>query len=79
MAELGQQIAKLMATLTKAGQVNNPSSAPSSPKERGCGRDAMVVAPPVAKTPIMGGVALDKPPLPTAYPPGVGWGHWKWK
>ena len=31
MAELGQQIARLMAALTKAGQGSNPSSAPSSP------------------------------------------------
>ena len=38
MVELGQQIAKLMATLTKAGQGNNPSNAPSSPQERGLGR-----------------------------------------
>ena len=38
MAELGQQIARLMAALAKAGQVNNPSSALSSPWERGCGR-----------------------------------------
>ena len=37
-AELGQQSAKLMAALTKVGQGNNPSSAPSSPQERGCGR-----------------------------------------
>ena len=34
MAELGQQIAKLMAALTKAGQGSNPCSAPSSPQER---------------------------------------------
>ena len=38
MAELGQQIAKLMAALTKAGQGSNPSCAPSIPQERGCGR-----------------------------------------
>ena len=38
MAELGQQIPKLMAALTKAGQDNIPSSAPGSPQERGCGR-----------------------------------------
>ena len=37
-AELGQEIAKLMAALTKAGQGSNPSSAPSSPWERGHGR-----------------------------------------
>ena len=36
--ELGQQIAKLMATLTKAGYGNNPASAPSGPRERGSGR-----------------------------------------
>ena len=34
MAELGQQIAKLMPALTKAGQGNNPSSAPSSLHKR---------------------------------------------
>ena len=36
--ELGQQIAKLMAALTKAGHSSNPASAPSSPRERGHGR-----------------------------------------
>ena len=38
MAKLGQQIVKLIAALTKAGQGNSPSSVPSSPQERGCGR-----------------------------------------
>ena len=38
MAELGQQITRLMVTLTKAGQGSNPSSALSSLQERGCGR-----------------------------------------
>ena len=36
-AELGQQIAKLMAALTQAGQGNGHSSVPSSPWERGHG------------------------------------------
>ena len=36
--ELGQEIAKLMAILTTAGQDSNPASAPSSPRERGHGR-----------------------------------------
>ena len=36
-AELGQQIAKLIAALTKAGQGSYPSRAPSSPWERGHG------------------------------------------
>ena len=30
--ELGNQIAKLMAALTRAGQGNNPGSAPNSPR-----------------------------------------------
>ena len=33
--ELGQQIAKLRATLTQAGKGNGPSSVSSSPQERG--------------------------------------------
>ena len=74
MAELGQQIAKLMATLTKVGQGSNPSSAPTSPQERGCGRGAIVVTPPVTQAPIMVGASLDRPPHPTAYPLGVGQG-----
>ena len=36
--ELGLQIAKLIAALTKAGQGSNPASAPSRPRERGHGR-----------------------------------------
>ena len=31
--ELGNQIAKLMATLTMAGQDNSPTSAPNSPRQ----------------------------------------------
>ena len=38
MAELGQQIAKLMAAVTKAEQGNSPSSMLSSPQERVHGR-----------------------------------------
>ena len=36
--ELGNQIARLMAALTRAGQGNSPSSAPNSPRNRGTGR-----------------------------------------
>ena len=36
--ELGQQIAKLMATLTRAGQGSSPASAPNSPRESDQGR-----------------------------------------
>ena len=35
---LGNQIAKLMATLTRTGQGNSPASAPNSPGQRGHGR-----------------------------------------
>ena len=36
--ELGNQIAKLMAALTRAGQGNSPGSTPNSPRQRGHGR-----------------------------------------
>ena len=36
--ELGDQIARLMATLTRAEQSSCSASAPSSPRHRGCGR-----------------------------------------
>ena len=36
--ELGDQIARLMATLTRAEQGSHPTSAPSSPRHRSCGR-----------------------------------------
>ena len=36
--ELGNQIARLIATLTRAEQDNCPASAPNSPRHRGCGR-----------------------------------------
>ena len=39
--ELGNQIAKLMAALTRAGQGNNPTSAPNNPRQRGHGRGWM--------------------------------------
>ena len=39
--ELGHQIAKLMAALTRAGQGNSPTSAPNSPRRGGCGRGQM--------------------------------------
>ena len=36
--ELGYQIAKLMATLTRGGQDNSPASTPNSRRQRGCER-----------------------------------------
>ena len=40
-SELGNQIARLMAALTRAGQGNSPGSAPNSPRHRGHGRGRM--------------------------------------
>ena len=74
MAELGQQISKLMATLTKAEQGNNPTSAPAASLREAMGGDTMVAVPPVAQIPIMAGVALDRLPQPTAYLLDVGQG-----
>ena len=39
--ELGNQIARLMTALTRAGQGNSPSSAPNNPRHRGHGRGWM--------------------------------------
>ena len=39
--ELGNQIARLMAALTRAGQGNSPGSVPNSPRHRGHGRGQM--------------------------------------
>ena len=36
--ELGDQIARLMAALTRVEQGSHPASAPNSPRHRGCGR-----------------------------------------
>ena len=66
MAELSQQIAKLMATLTQTRQSSGPSSAPGSPWEHGHRWGMVVGAAPVAWTPIMTGVALGRQPQPAA-------------
>ena len=39
--ELGNQIVRLMGTLSRAEQGNCPASAPNSPRHRGCGRGQM--------------------------------------
>ena len=39
--ELGNQIARLMTALARAGQDNSPGSAPNSPRHRCCGRGRM--------------------------------------
>ena len=40
-SELGNQIARLMAALTRVGQGSSPSSTPNSPRHRGHGRGRM--------------------------------------
>ena len=39
--EVGNQMARMMAALTRAGQGNSPGSAPNSPRHRGHGRGWM--------------------------------------
>ena len=72
MAELSQQIAKLMAALTQTGQGPSPSSVPDSSWEHGyrwkCGGRST----PVTQTPTMAGAALARQPQPTAYPWSMG-------
>ena len=73
-AELGQQIAKLMAALTKAGQGSNSSIGPSSPQERGCRRecnDSNTLSSPNCHN---GRNGPGKTPQPAAYPMGMGQG-----
>ena len=74
MAELGQQIAKLMAAWPRLDRTAIPLVCQVAPGREAMGGDAMVVIPAVAQTPTMAEVALDRPPQPTAYPLGVGQG-----
>ena len=56
--ELGQQVAKFMAALTRVGQGNSPASAPNSHRQRGHGRGwtgALLAAP----APMMAGLVWD--------------------
>ena len=63
MAKLGQQIAKVMATLTKTRQGSSPSSVPGSLWQ--CEQ-------PSHQTPTMVGVAWARQPQPAAYQQSVG-------
>ena len=63
-----------MTNLTQAGQGNGPSSATSSPQERGCTRGHNSGSTSIAQTLTMVGVAMAKQPQPAAYPLGVGLG-----
>ena len=71
--ELGDQIARLMATLTRAEQGNCPASAPNSPRHRGHGRGRWIGILLPAPAPTMGRLAWVKLPLLTAPPLQVRW------
>ena len=64
--ELGNQIAKLMAALTRAGQGNSPSSAPNSPRQRGCRREQTDRKTPGHANSIMAELVWDRLLLPAA-------------
>ena len=74
-AELGQQIAKLMAALTQTGQGSSPSSAPGSPWEHDHGWGHHGRSTQVTQTPAMSGVTLARHFQPAAYPKNGGRGH----
>ena len=65
--ELGNQIARLMAALTRTGQGNSPSRNPNSPRHRGHGRGRTDRSTLVTPIPIMAKLVWDRPPQPTAY------------
>ena len=72
--ELGNQIVRLMATLTRAEQGNCPASALNSPRHRGHGRGLMDRNTPTCPSSHNGQMDLVKQPLLTAPPLQVG-GH----
>ena len=64
--ELGDQIARLMAALTRAEQGSCPASAPNSPRHGVMGEDGQTGTLLSAQAPTMVGLAWAKPLLPTA-------------
>ena len=69
--ELGHQIAKLMATLTRAGQGNSLASTPKSPDRDAMGRDGWTEVLLVTPAPITVGLVWDRPYCVTANLPAV--------
>ena len=65
--ELGHQIVKLMATLTRAGQGNIPTSTPNSPRQRGHGRESQTGALLATPAPRMAKLVWDRPPQSAAH------------
>ena len=55
--ELGAQMARLMAALTRAEQDNHPHSAPNSPRHRGMGEGRWMETLLSAQAPTMAGLA----------------------
>ena len=66
-SELGTQIARLMAALTRAGKGNSPGSTPNSPRHRDHGGGGQKELLPVIPIPIMAKLVWDRPPQPTVY------------
>ena len=75
IAELSQQIVKLMDTLTQTGQDSGSTSAPGSPQDVAMDRGMVVGEPPVAQSPAMAGAVLARQPQPAAYPQNRGRRH----
>ena len=65
--ELGNQIAWLMAALTRGKQGNSPSSAPKTPDIEAMGEDGQTGTFLVTPTPIMVELVLHRLPQPTVY------------
>ena len=65
--DLGQQIAKLMAALTKVGQGSSPASAPRSPRREAMEGDMQTGVLSAAPAPTMAGLVLDRLPWTTAH------------
>ena len=61
--ELGNQIVRLLAALIRADQGNHPTSAPNSPRHRGCGRGQMDRNTPTCPSSYNVGLAWVRPPL----------------
>ena len=66
LKELSNQIAKVMAALTRAEQGNHPVSAPNRPRHRGHGEDGQIGSLLPTQAPTMVGLAWVRLPLLTA-------------
>ena len=69
--ELGQQITKFMAILTRAGQGNNTASVQIAPDRQAMGGDGQTGALLATPAPIMARLVWDRLPQPAAHLPAV--------